>query len=360
MTNVDTRQSTPPASALIKCVVWDLDHTLWKGVLLEDQEVTLHPNIHAIVQELDRRGILQSIASRNDYEQAMAKLRAYHLDQYFLYPQINWGSKAQALQTIAQSLNIGLDSLAFIDDQPFERDEVHFSCPQVLCLPATSIDTLLDLPALTPPTMTEDASKRRFMYLSEMRRQQAEEAFTGSKEAFLASLRMVMTIAPASAQDLQRAEELTLRTHQLNTTGYTYTLEELDCFRTSPRHQLLLASLEDIYGSYGTIGLALLECQEQSWTIKLLLMSCRVLNRGVGTVLLHFIMRQAREHQVQLYAEFVPNGRNRMMYLTYKFAGFREVASLDMPVILKCDLDHIQTFPEYLELRTSHELPEWT
>lgn len=198
------------------------------------------------------------------------------------------------------------------------------------------------------------------MYLSEMQRQQAEEIFAGSREDFLASLQMVMTIAPARPEELQRAEELTLRTHQLNTTGYTYALEELEFFRTSPRHRLLLAGLEDIYGNYGTIGLALLACQEQRWTIKLLLMSCRVLNRGVGTVLLHFIMRQAREHQVQLYGEFVPNERNRMMYLTYKFAGFRELASLDMPVILKCDLNHIQAFPEYIEIRTSRDFPERT
>lgn len=355
MTDTDTRSSTQLAPALIKCVVWDLDNTLWRGVLLENEEVTLHPNISAIIQELDRRGILQSIASRNNYELAIAKLRQYNLDQYFLYPQISWGSKARALQTIARAINIGLNAIAFIDDQAFERDEVHFSCPEVLCIDAGSIDTLLNMPAFAPRSLTEDASKRRLMYLSEIRRKQAEETFAGSREDFLASLHMVMTIAPTRAEDLRRAEELTLRTHQLNTTGYTYSLEELAFFRTSPHHRLLLASLEDIYGSYGTIGLALLECQENIWIIKLLLMSCRVINRGVGTILLHYIMHLAREYQVQLCAEFVSNERNRMMYITYKFAGFREESTLGPVKVLKCDLAHIQPPPDYVQVRVDHQ-----
>ena len=87
----------------VKCVVWDLDNTLWDGVLLEDEHVTLRPGVVATLQELDRRGILHSIASRNDYATAMRKLEQFGLSSYFLYPQINWNPKSASLQTIAKS-----------------------------------------------------------------------------------------------------------------------------------------------------------------------------------------------------------------------------------------------------------------
>ena len=94
-----------------------------------------------------------------------------------------------------------------------------------------------------------------------------------------------------------RAEELTVRTHQLNTTGYTYSYEELDELRHSPDHLLLIAGLDDVFGSYGKIGLSVVELGPQSWTIKLLLMSCRVISRGVGTVMLTHIMKLAKRRE---------------------------------------------------------------
>ena len=120
-------QATPVAPAKrrkIKCVVWDLDNTLWSGTLLEGDEVHLRDGVREIIHALDARGILHSIASRNHAESALARLRELDLEEYFLYPQINWGSKAASIRTIAESLNIGLDSICFIDDQPFELAEV--------------------------------------------------------------------------------------------------------------------------------------------------------------------------------------------------------------------------------------------
>lgn len=116
----------------------------------------------------------------------------------------------------------------------------------------------------------------------------------GPKEEFLTTLKMMLTIAPASVEELKRAEELTVRTHQLNTTGYTYSYEELDQFRQSDRHLLLIAGLDDKYGTYGKIGVILVECFEAVWTIKLLLMSCRVMSRGVGSVVINHIRNEAR------------------------------------------------------------------
>lgn len=346
--NSETVALKKPQQNPVKCVVWDLDNTLWHGVLLEGDQVTLKDSVTQIIQTLDSRGILQSIASKNEYSKAMAKLEELGLHDYFLYPQIHWNSKVISLQTIAQFLNISLEAIAFVDDQLFELEEVQFSLPEVRCINAGQLEKILEWPEMNPRFITEDSKQRRLMYLSDMKRKQVEEEFTGPQEAFLATLKMHFTIAPAKEADLQRAEELTLRTHQLNTTGYTYSYEELNQFRQSNRHKLLIASLVDKYGSYGKIGLALVDCQENLWTIKLLLMSCRVMSRGVGTIMLNYIMKLAKEHQVRLCAEFVANDRNRMMYIAYKFAGFKEIETRGDLVILENDLQRQQAWPDYI------------
>lgn len=337
----------------IKCLVWDLDNTLWNGVLLEDEKVTLRENVIDIIQTLDSRGILQSIASKNEYTHAMSKLEEFRLQNYFLYPQINWNSKAASVKEIAKLINISTDAIAFIDDQLFELEEVNFLLPEVSCINAKNLQFLLNMPKMNPRFITEDSQNRRLMYISDIERKKAESEFIGPQEDFLATLQMHFSISNAKEDDLQRAEELTVRTHQLNTTGYTYSYEELNQFLTSKNHKLLIASLSDKYGDYGKIGLALLECQEEFWTLKLLLMSCRVMSRGVGTIMLNHIMNLAKVNNVPLRAEFVSNNRNRLMYISYKFAGFKEIGNKDEIVILENDLAQIQPTPDYITVEVN-------
>jgi FkbH-like protein len=280
------------------------------------------------------------------------KLKEFGLLEYFLYPQINWNSKALSIKKIAESINIGIDTFAFVDDQPFEREEVSHSHPVVMCLDSRNLNGFLDMPEMNPRFITEDSRIRRQMYLSEIERKRIEEQIEGPKEEFLATLDMVFTISSAMQEDLKRAEELTVRTNQLNATGYTYSYEELEQFSKSTDHKLWVAGLEDKYGTYGKIGLVLVECSHQVWTLKLLLMSCRVMSRGVGSVLLNQLMSEAKKNQVGLRAEFVQTDRNRMMYVTYKFSGFKEVAKNGKVVILENDLDNIQPCPEYVSLKT--------
>ena len=349
--NQTSEVSTPQTKKrTIKCVVWDLDNTLWDGVLLEDEQIALRDGVVEIIKALDARGILHSIASKNDYSAAIARLEQLGLAQYFLYPQISWNAKSSSIKEVAQSINIGLDTLAFIDDQSFELEEVAFSVPEVLCIYAKDIPNLLDMPEMMPRFITEDSKLRRQMYLGDIERDKAEKAFVGPSESFLATLQMVFTIQLAQEEDLQRAEELTVRTHQLNTTGYTYSYEELNAFRQSDTHKLFIASLDDKYGTYGKIGLALVECTTDAWKIKLLLMSCRVMSRGVGTIMVNYIMGLAKDAGVRLYAEFVSNNRNRMMYVTYKFGGFKEVEQQDNLVLFGSDLTRIQPFPDYVKV----------
>jgi FkbH-like protein len=346
----EAQKGTKGEKDKIKCLVWDLDNTLWDGTLLESDGVALRKNAPGIIKRLDERGILHSIASRNSHELAMKRIEDFGLRDYFLYPQINWNPKSSSLKEIAQALNIGTNTLAFVDDQPFEREEVNFTLPDVLCLDAMDLDSIVDMPEMQPRFITDDSRNRRFMYLSDIRRNTDEENFEGAKEEFLSTLGMVFTIQTASENDLERAEELTVRTNQLNTTGYTYTYEELDYLRTSPHHSLLIAGLEDKYGHYGKIGLALVETGNRSWIIKLLLMSCRVMSRGVGSVMIHHIISEALKKGVRLLAEMIPSDLNRMMYMTYKFSGFREYKKNGSLVILEHDMKNIPGCPEYVKL----------
>lgn len=144
----------------VKCVVWDLDNTVWDGVLLEDGDVKLRPGVVEVIRTLDGRGILHSIASRNDHDAAMAKLEEFGIAEYFLYPQITWDNKSDSIRVIAETINIGIDTLAFVDDQPFERDEVSYAHPQVLCVDALDAERLPDLPRMQPRFVTEDSRER--------------------------------------------------------------------------------------------------------------------------------------------------------------------------------------------------------
>ena len=337
----------------VKCVVWDLDDTLWDGVLLEDGAAPLRPAVAGVLRTLDRRGILLSIASRGDAAAARERLRDLGIDDLFLHPHINWGSKVDSITEIARRLNLGLDAFAFVDDQPFELAEVASRLPAVRCFPASEAAGLPDLPEFQPRFVTDESRLRRSMYRSELAREEATERFGGSPEEFLASLSMVFAIAPATEADLMRAEELTVRTNQLNTTGRTYSYEELDEYRRSPRHLLLVAELEDRFGTYGKVGLTLIERGPDAWTIRLLLMSCRVLSRGVGTVLLDHVRRLAVEAGVALRADFVQTERNRMMFVTYRLAGFRQIQASGQELLLELAETAAPPPPRHLTLRTS-------
>jgi FkbH-like protein len=345
------KSETERKARSIKVVVWDLDNTLWDGVLLEDKSVALFPGIVALLEELDRRGILQSIASKNDYDTALAKLTELGIAEYFIYPQINWSAKSRAVEAIAADINVGIETLAFIDDQSFEREEVNYVLPGVLCIDAAEAQAILDRAEFMPRFITDDASNRRLMYLGDIKRNTVEREFQGPKEEFLATLGLEFTLARATERDLQRAEELTLRTHQLNTTGYTYSYDELEEFMNSERHDLLIGSLTDKFGTYGKIGLCLIERSKEYWTLKLLLMSCRVMSRGVGSIMINYVIAQAKEAGVRLRAEMIRTDRNRMMFMTYRLGNFQILSESGDSFLLENDCSVPPQCPAYVSLK---------
>lgn len=333
----------------IKCVVWDLDNTVWDGVLSEG-EVTLKPNVVDIIKELDRRGILQSVCSKNDAGYTMDKLKEFCIDEYFLYPQINWNPKSENIRVICKSFNFGIDAIAFVDDQQFELDEVSFNTPEVLCINAEKIDEILDMDKFIPLYITEDSKNRRHLYMNDIVRNDEESRFEGTSEEFLCTLGMRFIIRRAQKEDLKRVEELTVRTHQLNSTGTVYSFDELNEMIDSDKYEVIVVQLTDKYGDYGKIGVSVIEKENDRWHLKMLLMSCRVMSKGVGSVLLKYIVNSAIESKVKLYADFISTDRNRIMYITYKFTGFREISRNNDVIELVSEAEKPFKYPNYINV----------
>ncbi|MFJ3725584.1 HAD-IIIC family phosphatase [Streptomyces sp. NPDC090045] len=322
--NVQTREK-PAGQVLapvVKCLVWDLDDTLWDGVVLEGDEPVPFEAAVTALHTLDRRGILHAVASRGDYDIAAGYLAAQGLDSMFTVLEVGWGAKSEAVARIAAELNIGLDTIAFVDNDAVERAEVSAAHPVVRCYSAEEAALLESYEEFTPEFVTEESALRRQLYRTDRRRKAAESEHTGPPAEFLASLGLVLTVRRATGADLARAHELTLRTHQLNTTGRTFDLEELRLLCADPGHEVLVAELEDRFGSYGTIGLAVTALRDGATVLELLLMSCRVMSRGAGAVLIDHVIARSLAAGRRPVAEFVPTAVNRQMLVTLRFAGF--------------------------------------
>lgn len=214
--------------------------------------------------------------------------------------------------------------------------------------------TILDMDELNPRFVTEDSCIRRKLYQTDIIRNEAEKNHIGSKVEFLKTLGMKVSIKEADVSDLQRVEELTVRTHQMNSTGYTYSYEELCDLITSEKYMVLIVQLDDKYGTYGKIGVILLRKHNDYWNLYLLLMSCRVMSRGIGSVMLNYIINLARKNNVKLKARFVETDRNRIMYMTYKFAGFKEILRSEENIILEADMSNERVIPDYYEIECEY------
>lgn len=349
--------SSAPAGALPKCVVWDLDNTLWHGIAIEGDALAVNLCAHRAILQLDDRGVINSVASRSEAELGLETLQRLQLRDYFVAPQINWGPKSESIRRISDALGFALDTIVFVDDEPFERAEVHAALPAVRCYSAEDIPRLVEVLSLERIEVTAESRMRRELYRAEEGRKHAEEIFSGPSEEFLRALDLVLRIAVPGVADLDRAEELTRRTSQLNSTGRVYSEPELSQLLGSADHRLVMATLEDRFGTYGRIGLAVVEVHAQYWRLKLLLTSCRVLSRGIGSVLLAHLMHRAAEAGVRFLADFVHTERNRIMFVMYRFAGLRQLGDDRGGLLLEADLSTRSPVPAHVRI---HDDVVWT
>lgn len=276
----------------IKCVIWDLDNTLWEGILVEensDNHIQLKPGIKDIIIELDNRGILQSIASKNNKLEALNKLKAFGIDEYFLKPQISWEPKSQSIFQIAKELNIGIDTFLFIDDQPFEREEVKSMHPEIKVLDADKFNSVLKMPELNF-TVSKDAKRRRKLYLDEDKRKESQNNFEGDYFDFLKKCNLHMTIEHLHNDNLERVHELTQRTNQMNFSGNRYDKHTLENIIQNQDLDSFVLKVKDKFGEYGIVGFGLVNNTIPALTD--LMFSCRIQSKRVEHAFLSYILKK--------------------------------------------------------------------
>ncbi len=316
------RLSPEEPAPTVKCVVWDLDNTLWNGTLVETGDpdtLALNPQVQETVRELDARGVIQSIASKNDFDAAWAQVERLGLGAYFLYPQIHWNAKSGSIQHIAARLNLGADAFALIDDSPFEREQVRDSLPQVRCYDPSVLPELLSLPEFQLP-VTRESRARREMYRAEEQRTRLQQSGSDDTVAFLRKCALEMTLFAAGAQP-DRCYELISRTNQLNMTGRKYTRQEFDALLTRPGHKNIAFSCADTFGAYGTIGFAQYRAEEGTLTFTEFAMSCRVAGKYVESAFFSHLLE--KEGCTEGFFPVVKTKKNTLLRSTLAGIGFQ-------------------------------------
>lgn len=325
MPAVESRTEGADRSPCPKCVVWDLDGTLWEGRLAENAAVRPLPERMAMIRELDRLGVLQSIASRNDMAAAHAALHRCGLAEYFLHPQIHWGHKSDSLLEIARALNVDPGSLVLVDDDPYERAEVRAALGYARVVGPGEMPGLVNGWLEDAGRVTEEGGRRRHAYMADMARDDAEQRFVGPRSEFLSWLGVGMSIRRARPSDMARVRELAERANQMSSAGRRAGGEWIERRLTLPGHHVVLAGLQDRFGDYGTIGFALLRSAGPVRRLLLYVVSCRVMNRGAGMIFLNWMLREAGARGERMEVEFGQTPANRPLYVTFRFAGFKEI-----------------------------------
>jgi len=329
-----------------KCLVLDCDNTLWGGVVGESgvsgiQLGAAYPGsgyraFQLAVLELFDRGILLALNSKNNLADVLEVLNT-HPDcllkpGHFACMQVNWRDKASNLREIASELNLGLDSLVFVDDNQAECELVRRLLPEVLVVELGKDSTgyeiqLKTLGVFDSLATTAEDSQRSKYYQTEEKRKELRIACE-SYEAYLRSLEMVLSIERGGAQNRSRIAQLTQKTNQFNLTTRRYSEAEIQGFLDDPSVRVYSARLSDKFGDNGLIGVAIVKLEAQSSVIDSLLLSCRVINRKVEDALLSVIIEDAKEQgAARVIGQFIPTAKNKPAADFYSRQGFTPIGA---------------------------------
>jgi FkbH-like protein len=315
-----------------KCLLLDLDNTLWGGVIGEDGvegillsetgEGARFRDFQLRIRELGRMGIILGIVSKNNEADAFeAFVRHEHMvlrKDDFALMKINWSTKAQNIAELAQELDIALDSIVFIDDNPVERETVRIALPEVT-VPEFPIDTC-ELTSFVERVYkecfftlesTDEDRRRTEAYLANAKRA-AERTAAPSIEEFLRGTRTKIFLTRARDEDFARAAQLTQKTNQFNLTTRRYTEQELRTLQTTLRAAVYIASVTDNYGDNGKVLVSILrKVAPVTAELDTFLMSCRVLGRFIEDQILDHLVKDLRaDGFLRLRVQFIPTRKN--------------------------------------------------
>ena len=310
-----------------KLVVCDLDHTLWHGVIGEGAVQHAFDRQRPLKALREHGGIVLSIASKNDPRNVHFDGGLLALDD-FVAAQINWGSKAQSIERIRDSLNLQTKHMVFLDDRPDERLRVSEAFPEILVMDATQDATWRAISLWAELTHGTSEVDRTQMY----RDREARAEFTGEDEglpepdeAILKGLDLRIDLRIATSSDLSRLTELTNRTNQWNLSGTRTTLQEVEQRHNDPDHLLVLASVRDRFGDMGTVAAAIVDTSAPCAEIRSFVMSCRVFGYGIETAVLSKVTSLI--HDKTLAGYFIETNVNHIAKAMYQAHGFEPDAA---------------------------------
>jgi len=329
-----------------KCLVLDCDNTLWGGIIGEDglnkiEIGTTYPGsafqeFQQAVMGLYGRGILLAICSKNNEQDVMVVLEK-HPDmvlrrEHFATIRINWNDKMSNLREIADELNIGLDSMVMVDDSEFELNMVKQLLPEVKTIhlpgdPSSYADILNSCGLFDILTLSEEDSKRNEMYRAEAGRKRAKTEFQSmTLEDYYRYLEMEVIIRNVDEFSVPRVAQLTQKTNQFNLTTRRYTESEIKELADDKNSEVRYLRLSDRFGDSGIVGVAILRYQGGEALIDTFLLSCRVIGRGVESILLKDCIGKATLRGCEkLLGVYVPTNKNRQVEKFYDTIAFSPV-----------------------------------
>jgi FkbH-like protein len=331
----------PLAGRVAKVVAVDLDNTLWGGVIGEDGMAGIqvgpeYPGAayQALQQgllDLTARGILLAIASKNNLADAMEALANHPgmllRPEHFAAMRIDWNEKAQNLRQIAAELNLGPDTIAFLDDNPVERQRVREEIPEAMVVelpadPMAYARAVRDFAAFERLAISEEDRQRTRYYAADKQRAALEQS-AGSREDFFRSLGQEAEIAPVDRLTLARVAQLTQKTNQFNLTTKRYTGQQIEELARRPGWRVLSIKVRDRYADNGLVGVAITHEHGEVCEIDAFLLSCRVIGRTVETALLAYLAEEARERGLlRLDGWFLPTKKNSPARDFFREHGF--------------------------------------
>lgn len=329
--------------AVKKCVVLDLDNTLWGGVIGDDGLSGIQigelgtgqafSEFQTWLKELKNRGILLAVCSKNNDETAREPFLHHpemvlRLEDFSAFVA-NWEDKAGNIRRIQQTLNIGMDSFVFLDDNPFERDLVRSMIPEITVPelpedPAAYLSYLRGLNLFETASYSAEDANRTQQYRQQAQRTEFAASFQ-SYDDYLEGLEMKATVAPFDRFHYPRIAQLTQRSNQFNLRTVRYTEAQIEALATDAGHICLYFTLKDKFGDHGLISVVILDREdEQTLFVSEWLMSCRVLKRGMEEFIADTIVRTAAEHGFRtVLGEYIPTAKNAMVKDLYEKMGFQ-------------------------------------
>ena len=326
-----------------KCIVLDLDNTLWGNIIGEDgfEGIKLGPypegrsfvEFQKVIKSLSENGIILAINSKNNQEDAMKAINEHpHMilrENDFSCIKINWNDKISNMREIAKDLNIGLDSIVFFDDDPVNRELLRMSIPEINTVelpkdPSTYAQILRNLNDFNTLKITKDDTHRKIMYKQEQNRQKLESS-TENLNEYLKKLDIKIKIKLDDKFSISRISQLILKTNQFNLTTKRYQEEQIKEFVKDETMIVGCSEIEDKFGENGITNVFIIKTKPNEWIIDTFLLSCRIMGRGIEEGIIGKILEIAKNKGIEkITATFIPTEKNKPAENFLKNYGFEK------------------------------------